>query len=122
MTNRERLIREIAYDLWEQEGRPEGHSERLWLAAEARFEAEIAERRDERSEPPAEPAVDTPPRPTKHKADAAAEKLARSVKAKVAEAAPQKAHERETRSAKAKTEEPAAAKPAVSAKRKPGAK
>jgi hypothetical protein len=45
MTNRERLIREIAYDLWEQEGRPEGHSERLWLAAEARFEAEIAERR-----------------------------------------------------------------------------
>ena len=52
MTNHERLIREIAYDLWEQEGRPEGHSERLWLAAEARFEAEIAERRDERSEPP----------------------------------------------------------------------
>ena len=39
MTSRERLIREIAYDLWEQEGRPEGHSERLWLAAEARFEA-----------------------------------------------------------------------------------
>ena len=38
MTNRERLIREIAYDLWEQEGRPEGQSERLWLAAEARFE------------------------------------------------------------------------------------
>ena len=29
MTNRERLIREIAYDLWEQEGRPEGHSEPL---------------------------------------------------------------------------------------------
>src|SRR5208337_3095401 len=59
MTNHERLIREIAYDLWEQEGRPEGHSERLWLAAEARFEAEIAELRDERSEPPAEPAVET---------------------------------------------------------------
>src|SRR5271166_5477258 len=77
MTNHERLIREIAYDLWEQEGRPEGHSERLWLAAEARFEAEIAERRDERSEPPAEPAVETP-RPTKRKADAAAEKLART--------------------------------------------
>ncbi len=81
MTNHERLIREIAYDLWEQEGRPEGHSERLWLAAEARFEAEVAERRDERSEPPAEPAVETLPRPTKRKADAAAEKLARSVKA-----------------------------------------
>ena len=75
MTNRERLIREIAYDLWEQEGRPEGHSERLWLAAEARFETEIAERRDERSEPPAEPAVETPPRPTKRKADAVADEL-----------------------------------------------
>ena len=73
--NRERLIREIAYDLWEQEGRPEGHSERLWLAAEARFETEIAERRDERSEPPVEPAVETPPRPTKRKADAAADEL-----------------------------------------------
>ena len=117
MTNRERVIRQIAYDFWEQEGRPEGHSERLWLAAEARFEVEIAERRDERSEPPAEPAVETPPRPT-----AAAEKLARSVKAKVAGPAPEKAPEKEARSAKAKTEEPAAAKPAVSAKRKPGAK
>ena len=44
MTNRERRIREIAYHLWEQEGRPEGesHSHRLWLAAEAQFEAEIA--------------------------------------------------------------------------------
>jgi Protein of unknown function (DUF2934) len=119
MTNRERLIREIAYDLWEQEGRPEGHSERLWLAAEARFETEIAERRDERSEPPAEPAVETPHRPTKRKADAAAEKLARSVKAKVAGPAPEKAPEKEARSARAKTEEPAAAKPAVSAKRRP---
>ncbi len=99
MTSRERLIREIAYDLWEQEGRPEGHSERLWLAAEARFETEFAERRDERSEPPAA-AVETPPRPTKRKADAAAEKLARSVKPKVAEPAPEKAPEKEARSAK----------------------
>ena len=122
MTDHERLIREIAYDLWEQEGRPEGHSERLWLAAEARFEAEIAERRDERSEPPAEPAVEAPPHPTKREADTAAEKLARSVKAKVAEPVPEKAPEKEARSAKAKTEEPAAANPAVSPKRKPGAK
>src|SRR5271157_4658682 len=71
MTNRERRIREIAYHLWEQEGRPEGesHSHRLWLAAEAQFEAENTERKDERKdagnapaaeafvEPPAEPAV-----------------------------------------------------------------
>ena len=42
MTSRERRIRDIAYHLWEQEGRPEGesHSHRLWLAAEAQFEAE----------------------------------------------------------------------------------
>ena len=46
MTNRERRIREIAYHLWEQEGRPEGesHLHRLWLAAEAQFEAENTER------------------------------------------------------------------------------
>ena len=43
MINRERCIQEIAYHLWEQEGQPEGQSERLWLAAEAQFEAEIAE-------------------------------------------------------------------------------
>ena len=53
MTNRERRIREIAYHLWEQEGRPEGESDshRLWLAAEAQFEAEVsrAERRRKRA-------------------------------------------------------------------------
>jgi len=54
---------------------------------------------------PAAP-VETPPRPTKRKADAAAEKLARSVKAKVAEPVPEKGPEKEPRSAKAKTEEP----------------
>ncbi len=49
MTNRERRIREIAYHLWEQEGRPEGESDshRLWLAAEAQLEAEVTERKDE---------------------------------------------------------------------------
>src|SRR5271157_1307022 len=65
MTNRDRRIREIAYHLWEQEGRPEGerHSHRLWLVAEAQFEAEITERKDAGDEPPAEPAVEKPAEP-----------------------------------------------------------
>jgi Protein of unknown function (DUF2934) len=119
MTNRERRIREIAYHLWEKEGRPEGedHSHRLWLAAEAQFEAEIAERKDAGNERPAEPAVEMPVRRAQRKTDGApAEKPARS--AKTAEAA----SEKKAASPRAKTAEPAAEKPAGPGKRKPGAK
>lgn len=42
MVQRERRIEEIAYLLWEQEGRPDGQAERFWHAAEAQFEAEVA--------------------------------------------------------------------------------
>ena len=65
MTNRERRIREIAYHLWEQEGRPEGesHSHRLWLAAEAQFEAENTEREDAGNAPAAEAFVEPPAEP-----------------------------------------------------------
>ena len=42
MVQRERRIEEIAYLLWEQEGRPDGQAERFWHAAEAQFVAEIA--------------------------------------------------------------------------------
>ena len=42
MTDRKQRIEKIAYQLWEQEGRPDGHSERLWLAAEAQHEADAA--------------------------------------------------------------------------------
>ena len=134
MTNRERRIREIAYHLWEQEGRPEGESDshRLWLAAEAQFQAEVTEvteRKDAGSEPPPEaaveppaepvPAVKKPIRPAKPKTDEpAAAKPARSAKPKAAEPAPEK----KAGSAKAKAAEPAAEKPAGSGKRKPGAK
>lgn len=126
MTNRERRIREIAYQLWEQEGRPEGQSQRLWLAAETQFEAETSggrgaetsERRDIPNELPIEPAVEKPARPAKPKPDERSTvKPARSASAKAAEPAPEKAHP-----AKAKTAEPAAEKPAGSGKRKPGAK
>ena len=53
MNNREERIKEIAYRLWEQEGRPDGHSDRLWRAAEAQYEADIAkERYEEDCRPP----------------------------------------------------------------------
>jgi hypothetical protein len=42
MVQRERRIEEIAYLLWEQEGRPDGQSERFWHAAETQFAAEVA--------------------------------------------------------------------------------
>jgi len=37
---RERVIRELAYQLWDSEGRPEGREEEYWRRAEARIEAE----------------------------------------------------------------------------------
>jgi hypothetical protein len=37
---RERLIREVAYQLWESEGRPEGREEEYWHRARERLEAE----------------------------------------------------------------------------------
>jgi hypothetical protein len=46
MNNREERIKEIAYGLWEQEGRPEGHSERLWHTALAQYEAKEGQARD----------------------------------------------------------------------------
>ena len=42
MSSREQRIEEIAYRLWELEGRPEGQSDRHWHAAVKAFEAEIA--------------------------------------------------------------------------------
>jgi hypothetical protein len=37
---RERLIRELAYQLWVSEGRPEGREEEYWHRARERMEAE----------------------------------------------------------------------------------
>ncbi len=105
MTSRERRIREIAYHLWEQEGRPEGesHSHRLWLAAEAQFEAENRELEGAGIDFPVESS-----RPAKGKTDArAVEKPTRSAKAKAAEPAPETSERNEkARPAKAKAEEP----------------
>jgi hypothetical protein len=43
MTDRDKRIREIAYFLWLEDGRPEGEADRHWLAAEALVESEPRE-------------------------------------------------------------------------------
>jgi antitoxin VapB len=57
------------FESWEQERRPNGHSERLWLAAEAQYEAALAKKRNE-AEPAknrAEPSAKEPAPPEKPK-------------------------------------------------------
>ena len=124
MTDRERRIREIAYHFWEREGRPEGegHAHRLWLAAEAEFEAEVRAGNGERTEAPAE-LVKKPARPSSRKiGEPAAEKAAR-LRANGSEPVPEKSAKKNgTRSAKGKTEEPAKEKPAAAVPRKAKAK
>ncbi|MFJ5487693.1 DUF2934 domain-containing protein, partial [Hansschlegelia beijingensis] len=43
MKDRERRIREIAYQLWEDAGRPEGQERQHWLEAERRVAADAGE-------------------------------------------------------------------------------
>ena len=47
MSVMEKVIRELAYELWEHAGRPEGRRDEFWFAA--RYEAE---RREEAGETP----------------------------------------------------------------------
>ena len=42
MTDRETRVQEIAYQLWLQEGRPEGRADAHWYEAEAVYDAEVA--------------------------------------------------------------------------------
>jgi Protein of unknown function (DUF2934) len=50
-------IREIAYFLWLDEGRPDGEEERHWSTAEALLESEPEQRKRIEGEPPGEPPV-----------------------------------------------------------------
>ena len=38
MSAMEEVIRKLAYELWEQAGRPDGRSDEFWFAAEFEFE------------------------------------------------------------------------------------
>jgi hypothetical protein len=56
MTDRDDRIRELAYSIWREEGCPEGHAERHWLAAEIIvLESEEPDRKRVEGEPPGEP-------------------------------------------------------------------
>ena len=57
MTERDDRIREIAYFLWLEEGRPEDQAERHWQAAEILFDSEPVERKRTEGEPPGDPAA-----------------------------------------------------------------
>ena len=78
MAQRERRIQEIAYLLWEQEGRPDGQSDRFWHAAVVQFEAEFSPSEAEFSpaegahEAPLETRPDTPAPEQKSRAPAKA--------------------------------------------------
>jgi hypothetical protein len=118
MPQREKRIQDIAYHLWVQEGRPEGHSDRHWHTAEALYEAEISEDRSVEAEPLEE---------------RGAEKPARSIRAKAARpTAETAAASKKSEPGKSVAEKPArtaanpkaaatAAKPAGLGKRKPKA-
>lgn len=53
-------VRERAYFLWLEEGRPDGQAERHWLAAETLIEGDSPERTPTEGGPAEEPARETP--------------------------------------------------------------
>lgn len=135
MSTREKRIQEIAYHLWEQEGRPDGHSERLWRAAEAQYEADLAKERyeaeiakdrsvTETAKDRTAPEAKKPPRAeTMEFAASSAAKPARASSKSAAAPVETPAEPpvgKKPRSAKAKAEQPKD-KPPASVKRKPKA-
>jgi hypothetical protein len=105
MAQRDRRIQEIAYLLWEQEGRPDGQSERHWHAAVALFETENSP-----AEGAHEATVETKPESLGSKSRAPAG--AKAVQAEVEKPAPAaRAQAARASTARAKTADaPAAAK------------
>ncbi len=61
----EKVIRELAYELWEHAGRPEGRSDEFWFAARFEFE-----RREETGEAWGDSAVRRPVEPSRHESAA----------------------------------------------------
>jgi hypothetical protein len=56
MNDNDQRIREIAYFIWEEEGRPEGQADRHWRAAQKIVESQDAERKNAEDEPLGKPA------------------------------------------------------------------
>jgi len=108
MPHRDRRIQEIAYLLWEQEGRPEGQSDRFWHLAIERYEAEVAAPGETEAEPPALLMTDEPPA-LEAETPASTKKRA-SAKAKAAAGEDEKPAAK-AKTAKVKDESPKAEKP-----------
>ena len=109
MPHREKRIQEIAYHLWVQEGRPEGHSDRHWHAAVELYEAEISKGRSVEAEPLEEPGAEKPVRSIRAKAALpTAERAAASKKSEPARSAgnPKAALPTAKRAAASKKSEP----------------
>ncbi|MDQ1091887.1 hypothetical protein QE400_001300 [Xanthomonas sacchari] len=49
---RQRRIRQLAHEIWEAEGRPDGHAARHWAMAERLVDAEAAAEADADALPP----------------------------------------------------------------------
>ncbi len=54
MSDRENRIREIAYFIWQEEGRPDGQAERHWRSAQAIVESLEADQKSGEGEAPGE--------------------------------------------------------------------
>lgn len=108
MTDRERRIRDLAYQIWEENGRPEGEGERHWSEAERRYAAEGG------STSPAKGAeavkAEKEPKPSKTMAAAAAAGAPPKIAGKAAKVDPSSAAE------------PTAAKPAAGPGKSSGGK
>ena len=121
MSDREKRIQEIAYQLWVKEGRPDGRSDSHYFEAVELYKAEIARPGSAKAKPAAEPVAGKPaaepvaekpaaePVAEKPAAEPVAEKPARSGAMKTAEST----------AAKTTTAEPTAQKPASASKPKP---
>ena len=58
MNDRDNRIREIAYLIWESEGRPPDQADRHWKMAESWVAEEESERKEAEGEPPGETVED----------------------------------------------------------------
>ena len=72
MTDREDRVRQLAYFLWLEEGRPQGEAERHWQVAEVLFESEPVERKESEGEQPGERAGNAQTAPASDQSPAAA--------------------------------------------------
>lgn len=104
MSANEKRIRQFAYEIWESEGKPEGHEERHWEMARKLVEAEASSPQVEpRKKPAAKPKAAAEPK-------AAAQPKPSAAQSKAAQAKP----------AASAAEKPAAAKKPRTAKKPAG--